>query len=226
MRDAAEHVRALREGGEMKLTPIPALIQPAIDIEQISKEIAAKQAELKAKEEIEKRDQEAAEEAKEASISARNVSVVKAKTARKSKASADHERLELGRLLMQARKAWPERGPKAKGWGEFLAKMGIEEQSARNYMQLAGYVNISKPDESGLEIPSRREIARAKRAPDAPEPVDTEDAIPQRLIRTISRDIDNVLDGLLELAKKLNPVHREELASTLQRALDLIGRLK
>jgi hypothetical protein len=44
-------------------------------------------------------------------------------------------RLELGRHLLRARVAWPERGPKAKGWGEFLEKEGIEQSTAWRYME-------------------------------------------------------------------------------------------
>ena len=34
------------------------------------------------------------------------------------------------------------RGPKAKGWGEMLASIGLAERTARDYMTLAGYVEI------------------------------------------------------------------------------------
>jgi hypothetical protein len=49
-------------------------------------------------------------------------------------------RLEKGKLLVEARKAFPAKGPKAAGWGQLLAKWHIEERTARNYMSLAGYV--------------------------------------------------------------------------------------
>lgn len=51
---------------------------------------------------------------------------------------AQKRRLELGRALLRARIAWPERGPKSKGWGDFLAHEGISQQTAHHYMQLAG----------------------------------------------------------------------------------------
>jgi hypothetical protein len=50
----------------------------------------------------------------------------------------DARRVELGKLLLKARTAWPERGPKAKGWGEFLAGEGIEQSTAWRWMELAG----------------------------------------------------------------------------------------
>lgn len=55
--------------------------------------------------------------------------------------TAAQRRLELGRALVAARGCWPARGPKAKGWGELLARVELEERTARRYMQLAGYVD-------------------------------------------------------------------------------------
>lgn len=67
---------------------------------------------------------------------------------------AGRARLELGRYLSEVRPNWPARGPKAKGWGEFLSSIGVEQQRAWELMQLAGYVEehgeISPPNaESG-----------------------------------------------------------------------------
>jgi hypothetical protein len=45
--------------------------------------------------------------------------------------------LDLGLLLVEARKAWPSRGPNAKGWGDFLAAIGVSQDSALRYMELA-----------------------------------------------------------------------------------------
>jgi hypothetical protein len=39
-------------------------------------------------------------------------------------------RAELGEVLAEKRKLWPERGPNAKGWGEFLASIGLSQQRA------------------------------------------------------------------------------------------------
>ncbi len=58
----------------------------------------------------------------------------KAATAREA---AKMRRLELGQLLARARQAWPQRGPKAKGWGEFLARVGIDDCTAWRYIQEA-----------------------------------------------------------------------------------------
>lgn len=76
----------------------------------------------------------------------------------------DRERLETGRALAAMRPRWPTCGPNAKGWGVFLKSEGIDERSARDWMDLAGYVeDVSEPKEFGSEnIPTRREVSAAK----------------------------------------------------------------
>lgn len=68
-------------------------------------------------------------------------------------------RLQLGRVLIEARKLWPERGPKAKGWGLFLKARGIKEGTARDAMELA---SSFPADQIGTEIPSRSVIRGAE----------------------------------------------------------------
>lgn len=71
---------------------------------------------------------------------------------------AARRRLEMGRVLVEARKAWPARGPKAKGWGEFLANLGITTDTALNWMKLAGHVeDISRTEADFREIPTLAE---------------------------------------------------------------------
>jgi len=68
------------------------------------------------------------------------------------------ERLSMGRRLISLRRLWPARGPKAKGWGEALAKIGISQPTAFRYMELAGYVENQQPSEIPFtenEIPDR-----------------------------------------------------------------------
>lgn len=61
-------------------------------------------------------------------------------------------RLELGRALVEVRKQWPKRGPNARGWGEFLEREGISQDSALRYMQLAGYAEeFSRTEEDVRE---------------------------------------------------------------------------
>lgn len=51
-----------------------------------------------------------------------------------ARGAARMRRIEIGRLLLKARRAWPERGPNAKGWGEFCAKVQLADSTARMYM--------------------------------------------------------------------------------------------
>lgn len=102
-------------------------------------------------------------------------------------------RLEKGRLLVEARKAFPARGPKAKGWGELLAKWKIDERTARRYMSLAGYVedgisdNVSETRpvptyaQAGITKPAKAEspaellvVQRAPQPREASAPPSTE----------------------------------------------------
>ncbi len=48
--------------------------------------------------------------------------------------AAKARRFDLGRWLSKAREAWPERGPNAKGWGEFCTRVKIAESTARMYI--------------------------------------------------------------------------------------------
>lgn len=88
------------------------------------------------------------------------------------------ERLVMGRRLVSLRRHWPTSGPKAKGWGDALKKIGIPERTARDYMALAGYVDeqseipASLAEISGAEIvdrditsekiPTHAEVKKAK----------------------------------------------------------------
>lgn len=67
--------------------------------------------------------------------------------------TAAQRRLELGRALLDARRAWPARGPNARGWGEFLAREGIEERTARRYMEAAG----AQPSELDGDAPAEEQ---------------------------------------------------------------------
>lgn len=94
-----------------------------------------------------------------------------------NKASEDEKlrRLELGRLLVEKRKSWPARGPRAKGWGEFLDRLGIPQPTAWKLMELAGYaadISFSNNDEN--EIPTYRDagIDRRARVGEQPDPPD------------------------------------------------------
>lgn len=91
-------------------------------------------------------------------------------------AEADREmvetrRRELGVLLLRARQAWPQRGPKAKGWGEFLEREGLTQPTAWRYMELAGGLEQGGPSAEVSfmnEIPHAAEGGDPATQPDPP----------------------------------------------------------
>lgn len=102
-----------------------AIVESVVDIKQLSKRIAAAHIALQDADRV--------------------VDRVDAQAAG-ARAEQGRRRLELGEMLVEARKQWPARGPNAKGWGEMLAIVGIEERTARNYMALSGYQEVSETD--------------------------------------------------------------------------------
>lgn len=57
--------------------------------------------------------------------------------------AAAQRRLEVGRVLLRARERWPQRGPNARGWGEYLLRVGLDDATARRYIELAGGAEFS-----------------------------------------------------------------------------------
>lgn len=92
---------------------------------------------------------------------------------RDAEKTAGQRRYELGTELATARQAWPQRGPNARGWGEFLASEGIDQDVALKAMSYAGWVD-EDPDrlsrlqagnpptrvEAGIDPPPEVEIDR------------------------------------------------------------------
>jgi len=72
-------------------------------------------------------------------------------------------RIEFGRALARLRIAWPERGPRSKGWGEFLVAEGIEQSTAWRWMDEAGYKSLSA---EGREAQAREAAAATESEPD------------------------------------------------------------
>lgn len=71
--------------------------------------------------------------------------------------------LDIGRALVDARKGFPRSGPNAAGWGRFLAEAGLGERTARRWMDLAGYVEVSDTvSENSAILPSARTVQVAK----------------------------------------------------------------
>lgn len=96
------------------MKPIPAIVEPAqIDVSLCEQQILVALAGERDADIAAKRHQQQADAARE---------------------TGKARRLEVGRLLAKVRGAWPERGPNAKGWGEFLKRVGIAESTARMYI--------------------------------------------------------------------------------------------
>lgn len=107
--------------------------------------------------------------------------------------TARARRLELGKLLVQARGAWPERGPRAKGWGEYLVRLQIDQQRAWEFMRYAGYVGEVSPNvgeiSEGLPTLHEAGVIGSPTLRLVPDLVDTDP------------DVANVYGGSRELAR-------------------------
>src|SRR6476646_7812658 len=51
-----------------------------------------------------------------------------------ARATAATRRLQIGELLVKQREKWPLSGPRARGWGEWLAKAKLDDSTAWRYM--------------------------------------------------------------------------------------------
>jgi len=126
-----------------------AIVMPAIDIAQIAERVRS---------------------AHTALLAAEAAQAAAAKKVESAREEAARRRLELGRVLIDARKAWPARGPRAKGWGDFLREQGIDDEAARRWMALAGYVaeqvSLSSGDEREIlaRVPTFAEVGIDKRS--------------------------------------------------------------
>jgi hypothetical protein len=87
-------------------------------------------------------------------------------------------RVALGVALLEARKAWPQRGPRAKGWGEMLASEGIDDATAWRYMRLAEAPGAQIALTGERNVPTYGELGLAGQR-DVPAPGDA-DAPPDR----------------------------------------------
>jgi hypothetical protein len=97
------------------MKPVPAIVEPAqIDVDLVAEQIIVARNEL------------ASVESKIARLKGEIENAIGA---------AKMRRIDMGRLLTRVRPQWPERGPQAKGWGEFLRRVGIDDSTAYRYMR-------------------------------------------------------------------------------------------
>lgn len=140
--------------------PIPAIVQS--EFAPAFAEVRARCSELR---ELEAK----AQMSEERAVKAEKEAASKRRIAGEVVAACANKRVELGLALLRARVAWPERGPKAKGWGEFLKKEGIAESTARLYMDLA------RGEDGGK---AGKDFAKRDRLSETPHPADIPNATP------------------------------------------------
>ena len=116
---------------------IAAIVEPAIDIRQLSRDIA--------REHIALQDTD------------RKVEVNAAQGESLRERQTQH-RLEMGRMLIEAKKQIPHGG-----WYPFLEKLGIHKKSATEWMDAVK----SEPTDDGSDLPKSRRARQAERAPSA-----------------------------------------------------------
>ncbi len=108
---------------------------------------------------------------------------------------ARRRRLDLGMLLANARKRWPRSGPKAVGWSDFLARVGISVDAARDAMEYAGYVEERFPGDLPETLPSRREAGLDSSRADDREPPPPSDAdVPREVADEVGGGDDDDID--------------------------------
>lgn len=120
---------------------------------------------------------------------------------------AARRRLELGRILLEARPRWPERGPNAKGWGDFLRKAGINEDVALVAMKYAGYVDKTfsgGDDKSTGKLPPRMPTLLEAGLDSTPRKGDDEEPGPDRDTWCTPKDLAEAL-GKFDLDPCSNP---------------------
>lgn len=132
--------------------PIPAIVEKAIDVDLIAEQVIVGIADLSS---IEKR-----------------VSRLKGQLD-DALSTAKLRRLEIGQMLLKVRGAWPQSGPKAKGWGEFLTKVRLDDSTAWRYMDEAKASTRHGEDSSQPESVRENSGPTLSLVPDPP-PVEVE----------------------------------------------------
>lgn len=115
-------------------------------------------------------------------------------------------RVEIGRDLIEAKGAI-----KHGGWLPYLEKLGIGDQSARDWMRLAGWVEGSKsqPSTNGLDlaIPTRREVNEARKRDEQPDPAPVLDDWTREVEKrrtAVNAAADSLVDDIGKLRDRAN----------------------
>lgn len=121
------------------MKPVPAIVEPAqIDVDLAAEQIIVAIAGIRDADGTAGRHQQKADAARE---------------------TAHLRRLEVGRILLKVRPTFiPASGPKAKGWSEFLKRVGLDDSTALRYMELARTGKVHGQASSSQDSPHVREI--------------------------------------------------------------------
>lgn len=87
-----------------------------------------------------------------------------------SREAAQMRRLELGRLLLKARKQLPKRGTKEHGWGAYLEAIEVDEATAWRYMRMAA----SPSDAAIFQGEPLKDSSEQASLQDTPPPTDAD----------------------------------------------------
>lgn len=98
------------------MKPIPAIVEKHVDVDLLERQIAVALAGEREAESSAKRHEQLAGAARE---------------------TQRMRRLEVGRMLLKLRSAWPVSGPRAKGWSECLKRLKLDDSTAVRYMNEA-----------------------------------------------------------------------------------------
>ena len=199
------------------MTDIAAIVEPAIDIRQLSRDIA--------REHIALQDAD------------RKVEVNATQGESLRKKQAEH-RLEMGRLLIEAKKQVPHGG-----WLLFLRTLGILVRSAQDWTDLAKHVCKLESVDVDSNLPTQRDVKAARREPepvgDEPddqddEPDETKPDPPARKptaekaaqVIDLSQALTKIMTTASDLARKSTDRERALIAYNLHETAKLIEEMQ
>lgn len=129
------------------------------------------------------------------------------------------QRLANGRLLIAIKKTIGHGG-----WLSFLEKQGIADRTAREWMALAGFVLEGKSAavDIAADLPTTRQVAAARRTPDADPLMQPDPPSSQQSRSTPAQEIDidlelcRIHDKVRDFAKTIGARERRQVAHQLR----------
>lgn len=195
--------------------PEIAIVQPAIDIDQLSRSIM--------KEHIALQDDERSADAHE-------------KKTASFRESATRRRLEIGRLLVEAkaRVKWGQ-------WEVYVRKLGIDPRNSESWIEEYKHLDKSEPDNDGSDSPkssTRRQRQAQRKAsspryrkdeqPDPPEPSDDddEDTSQSEPGLDVDQELYRLHRKIVAFAEKCPSSARQQIANELRQMANAIETIK